>query len=331
MLSLPSVSSLTTRRRTFIMGVATIFVVLFHSPYREIPVLRLFHNFGWWGVDIFLFVGGFGCVYSLRKNVTRRFYRNRLVRLLPACLLVGVAKTAFHLTTGMGVLEEGVWMALTSFDMWYIPTVLAIYFVCPIFYRVMSREGWAADVAMTFTALSMAVTQIPLPECYLTEFLLGTVARLPVFLWGMYFAFGDRTLSWRRHGIGAALLVLCYLLFHTMFRPNGTNFFVYPLLALGIPTFVTAIALTANVTDRLRLTSSINWLGKQSLLIYLLHDFVYQCLAPILKQYGTVPQIAKLAVCLSVTGLLVVLFHLLLKPLNRALNTSKYQGNQRNP
>ena len=317
--SLPSVSSLTTRWRTFIMGVATIMVVLFHSPYREIPVLRLFHNFGWWGVDIFLFVGGFGCVYSLRKNVTRRFYHNRLVRLLPACLLVGVAKTLFHYATGMGELEQGWFMAVTSFDMWYIPTVLAIYALCPLFYRVMSREGRAADVAMTVTAVSMAVTQIPLPEGDFTEFLLLTAARLPVFLWGMVFALGDRTLSWRRHGVGAALLVLCYLLFHTMFRPNGTNFFVYPLLALGIPTFVTAIALMGTVTDRLRLTPAINWLGKQSLLIYLVHDFVYQCLAPVLKQYTAVPQIAKLAICLAVIVLVVVIFLLLLKPVNRAL------------
>ena len=317
MLHLPSVSDLTTRRRTFIMGVATIFVVLFHSPYREIPVLGFFHKFGWWGVDIFLFVGGFGCVYSLRKNIVRRFYRNRLVRLLPACLLVGVAKTVFHYATGMGVLDQGWFMAITSFDMWYIPTVLAIYAMCPFFYRLMSREGRAPDVAMTVTALSMALTQVPLPEGDFTEFVLGTVARLPVFLWGMVFALGDCTLSWRRHGVGAALLVLCYCLFHTMFRPNGTNFFVYPLLALGIPTFVTAIALFGKVSDKLRLTPAINWLGRQSLLIYLIHDFVYQCLAPVLKPYTTIPQIAKLAICLVITGLLVILFDQVLKPLTR--------------
>ena len=321
MVSLPSVTSLTTRRRTFIMGVATIFVVLFHSPYRDIPLLKWFHNFGWWGVDIFLFVGGFGCVYSLRKNVVRRFYRNRLVRLLPACLLVGVAKTVFHLATGMGRLDEGVWPALISFDMWYIPTVLAIYFLCPFLYRAMGSGGRAADVAMTVTALSMAITQVPLPEGYFTEFMLGTVARLPVFVWGMVFALDDRTLSWRRHGLGAVVLVLCYCLFHTMFRPNGTNFFVYPLLALGIPTFVTAIALTGKVADKLRLTPAINLLGRQSLLIYLIHDFVYQCLAPVLKQYSAVPQIAKLALSLVVTGLLVVLFDLILKPVTARLSS----------
>lgn len=70
---------LISKYRTRIMGCAMIAIMLFHQPFfYSNPLVDFFHLYGFWGVEVFLFVSGFGVVYSLRKNSLKQYYINSL-------------------------------------------------------------------------------------------------------------------------------------------------------------------------------------------------------------------------------------------------------------
>lgn len=79
-----------SKYRGFLMGFAILWVMYFHIPLKFATEIGWFtHRIGFYGVDIFLFLSGLGVYFSLMKrpNVLR-FYKARLVRILPAYVIV---------------------------------------------------------------------------------------------------------------------------------------------------------------------------------------------------------------------------------------------------
>lgn len=81
---------LLSRHRSAIMGVAALMIVFFHSEWHGLPAyavhLQRHMNVG---VDIFVFLSGFGLVRALRQQPDfPSYYRRRMRRLLPACYAV---------------------------------------------------------------------------------------------------------------------------------------------------------------------------------------------------------------------------------------------------
>ena len=82
-----------SRYRGELMGIAILLIMFSHNS-MDFP--GFFHNInsglrmlGQVGVDIFFFLSGFGCFYSLTKdNDPISFYKKRVGRLLPAFLSV---------------------------------------------------------------------------------------------------------------------------------------------------------------------------------------------------------------------------------------------------
>lgn len=82
-----------SKYRGFLMGFAILWVMYFHIPLKFATEVGWFiHRIGFYGVDIFLFLSGLGVYYSLTKrpNVLG-FYKARLVRILPAYIIVACA------------------------------------------------------------------------------------------------------------------------------------------------------------------------------------------------------------------------------------------------
>mgnify|MGYP000273139614 FL=1 len=130
-----------SKYRGFLMGFAILWVMYFHIPLKFATEVGWFiHRIGFYGVDIFLFLSGLGVYYSLTKrpNVLG-FYKARLVRILPAYIIVVCASYCllrldrasaldfFYYISGIGY-----WTRHARFD-WYIPTQLAFYLITPLF------------------------------------------------------------------------------------------------------------------------------------------------------------------------------------------------------
>ena len=92
---------LISRYRSALMGVATLWVMLFHAYPFEFGVLPLdaFKAVGFCGVDLFILLSGMGLSVSLQRRAGQErlgaYYRRRLSRILPAYwLVVGVYSRA---------------------------------------------------------------------------------------------------------------------------------------------------------------------------------------------------------------------------------------------
>ena len=77
-----------SKYRTPLMGLATIWVSLFHFRcVMGVSPFGLFDAMGYGGVDIFLFLSGFG-LYVGYKNDIKYFYKRRFLRIYPTYILV---------------------------------------------------------------------------------------------------------------------------------------------------------------------------------------------------------------------------------------------------
>ena len=175
------------------MGFAILWVMYFHIPLKFATEIGWFtHRIGFYGVDIFLFLSGLGVYFSLMKrpNVLR-FYKARLVRILPAYVIVACvsycllrldkasALDFFYYISGIGY-----WTRHTRFD-WYIPTQLAFYLITPLFLFFYKKLGGKKQIIYTAICMSLSV-----PLCiimYYTDliYLWGTAVRLSVFQSGL--------------------------------------------------------------------------------------------------------------------------------------------------
>ena len=183
-----------SKYRGFLMGFAILWVMYFHIPLKFATEVGWFiHRIGFYGVDIFLFLSGLGVYYSLTKrpNVLG-FYKARLVRILPAYIIVACASYCllrldrasaldfFYYISGIGY-----WTRHARFD-WYIPTQLAFYLITPLFLFFYKKLGGKKQIIYTSACMSLSV-----PLCVIMYYndliyLWGTAVRLSVFLLGIH-------------------------------------------------------------------------------------------------------------------------------------------------
>lgn len=190
--------------RSFLMGIAMIAIVCFHHGWTVIPgFTAVFSRFGLWGVDIFLFLSGFGCVYALNKYSTTTFWHRRLIRLLPTCLLAGIliyyVDLYFHAERTITCLL----IRLFSLHRWYIQAILICYMLCPLAYFIIKNYKVTGLMIMAVTAI---IIEISLPEVKVWK-INWAFGRIPVFLIGMYVALFDIKMSRWQYIISAICLV----------------------------------------------------------------------------------------------------------------------------
>lgn len=89
--------------RSFLMGIAILMIIFCHGYYPFSGVYgKVFDSvtsFLQSGVEVFLFLSGYGCFYSLSKTeVTAksvfRFYSRRFIRIIPAWFFIALFSAA---------------------------------------------------------------------------------------------------------------------------------------------------------------------------------------------------------------------------------------------
>ena len=107
--------SVLSKYRTELMGVAILWVMLFHSFDLDmgLPLLEWLRAAGFGGVDIFILLSTMGLVMSLarREQNYTEFMTRRASRVLPAYYLVMVPYTLFVLLTRGGHWSALLWNA----------------------------------------------------------------------------------------------------------------------------------------------------------------------------------------------------------------------------
>ena len=273
-----------SKNRTAVMGFSMLSIMLFHQYFISVFPFNIFHNYGFWGVDIFLFLSGMGLVNSLEKNSIMTFYKRRLMRLVPACLICGTVKYFLFLlfATYLAVLKDGlnlgIW-SIASLDLWFIHTILIFYLISPVLYHLLHKWPIVTMVVVLMAFIVNGVTIRPMVGFdWLSPvgILAWSVERLPVFAFGMLICIQHVNID-RRMSYSIVFLVIAACL--TVLAKNGMDYpFLMVLqifsLILGVPALIMICChLFMKLPDAM--LRPIIFLGTYSLELYLVHEFIF--------------------------------------------------------
>ncbi len=274
-----------SRFRGELMGMAMLFVILFHVALPRGDMFFGLRRMGNIGVDIFLFLSGVGLWYSWQKHPDiKHFFRRRYLRIYPVWLVAALAYYVprFH----GGDLEAWIDLAgdvLINWDFWlhdeltfwYIPAIMMLYLFAPPYMMLIQRHPVYRWLPVLMVMWCVAVQWVtPLHEA------VGHIeifwSRVPIFFIGVNM--GQQVMEKRKiDGAGIWLIVLIFALgLSTSLYLEQMRHGRFPLFIermLYIPLTVTVILLLNRILRRapqcvLRL---LRWVGTLSLECYLIH------------------------------------------------------------
>ncbi len=206
--------------RTEIMGIAALWILLFHvwNPSFHIPIgngdlLDFFKSIGYYGVDIFFLLSGFGLVFSMKHSTVLGFYRKRILRVYIPFLITGVV---LSIVNHWGLIECIKRVSGYSFYhtdvyslLWFIPAIMTVYLFFPLYYKLLKTARNKAAFTGTVLLIWYFIT-ILWGDMIRWDILHVFLCRLPAFWTGCYLAFAidrDRSIKWE----GWILLLLINL------------------------------------------------------------------------------------------------------------------------
>lgn len=246
------------------MGIAMIMVIVFHFFCWIYNPLGPF-NKGHIGVDIFLFLSGYGLCRSYEKKPLSIFYMNRLKRIYPiycvSVLCIGIyliyinewepSDVLLNLTT-LGYYVNG---GVNRFD-WYLESLFTIYLAFPLLYMLgRSRIAGAAAVFL-IAAIVLYYNDIDWwYDCL--------ISRIWIFVLGIVYARPIKPRLNMALCVVMLLLLLPCMKYISVFL--GGSLLALPIICIAI---IAARHIGANVKRGVEL------FGKYSLEIYISNQFV---------------------------------------------------------
>lgn len=281
-----------SRYRNELMGLAMLFVILFHVYMPKSHAMYALHRCGNVGVDMFMFLSGMGLWYSWTKNPSLRgFFIKRYKRVYPIWLLVagyffirqyvthagGYSKDVPSLV--MNILFNWHFWRADELTFWFIPAIMMLYTFAPFYMMLIKRSPvyrWSPVLFIVWTVMVQYYPPVHSAVGHIEIFW----SRIPIFLIGINFGnivMGKRIIRrdalWLITLMFALSLTMC-LNFEEMWRGKFPLFIermVYiPLTITGLILLSTALRHTPSWIRR-----TFAFIGGISLEVYLVHvEFV---------------------------------------------------------
>lgn len=288
------------------MGLAIIMVMLSHllSVCKEVKPFWLFYP-GFLGVDIFLFLSGYGLCRSWESHTPATFYRRRLWRILPLFLLfqafttVSQAAISGNLTwadAACNLTTLSFWHLGGTCSEWYLSFLLYLYLLFPLLYALTRKAGpallylqllllilwqWSADTAWNYDA---------------------AFSRLPIFTLGILCHQSPAPNQlFRRATVPFTLSLLAFILLFIRQRAEKYEivYMAAPLCIAALTYASSAIVARKGMTYRL-----ISRLGTLSLELYVANMMVVSLL-----QQASLTTLPRIAAYLALQIILTLLLH----------------------
>lgn len=310
--------SLLSRHRSAIMGVAAVLIVFFHAEWKAAPgILGLLAREGQAGVDLFVFLTGFGLAHSLAKRpAPAAYWSRRLRRLLPAyyvwltvMTLIALGLMALRLRQGdflhwllLHLFPVGIWLNHQP-QVWYVSAALGYCALAPMICALLTRARHPRAAA----ALLVLATGVVLPSVWGMGDVELALIRIPALVVGLAVGLEDARGD---AGSVAGLACLAALAALGLCLSRGAGL---PLLrdippkelhrltlSLLAPALAAALALLFEGLERLKLTvpaKAFGALGRVSLESYLAHVVVSGLVRDTLRLPGPAVLLILLATC----------------------------------
>lgn len=321
------------------MGFSTLLIWYLHAGsafFSKAPeFLRITENYigrmGIIGVDIFLFLSGFGLFYSMAGQMEKgglsaqyclSFYRRRFMRIfevfLPVSIIIafldGWSFTEF-LSNVSG------WTAISSnvyVHLWYIWCILLFYLLFPLmFICLMKTQHKALSLGAVIAAeivLMFACRGFVREDFYII------LTRLPIFELGIYFAYLHRsgTFSPRLVWPAAMTAMLIGIVYTFLLLEKDLPVILHSQTALGnilvTPGLVMLLAwLFSKLNDENILLRILNFYGMISLEFYCWHEFIDIKVVELIQLEGAKGNLLADFVSIGLSTLLSWLTHLCVK------------------
>lgn len=281
------------RYRPQIMGFAAMWIFVFHVRneillFFHVPVLNrieiFFDNTGFCGVDIFLFLSGWGLYHAINKHSLVSFYGRRYRRLIPAFIFTCIFKAlVWNWDLLRFVKAFTCWSFFTKYihePLWFIPGIAILYLFFPLYRRLFDKSSckyvFTASAIMLWFALAITAS-------LLTGRIDGYifVNRIPVFLVGILF--GWLTFNGKKSIGKAGIVIMTIMLlggfqlqYYCTFRrlelliPVSSN--AFPALLIGISVCFFSAFLFHLLRNAFFIQKVFGFLGKMSLEFYVAQE-----------------------------------------------------------
>lgn len=271
-----------SQNRSALMGIAILWVFLFHVGGLGIPYLDTLCKKGYLGVDIFFFLSGWGLCHSLSKdpNVTQ-FFKRRMLKIIPSWWIIiglmAVVQMIMHLPhpesfidfilyfSGLGYFVQGCFTDNTSifvrFYEWYIPTLLLFYLFAPIFAKLSVRNNY---VILTISIVAILCVS---NYCILENFSLA-YCRFPIYILGFI---GYKLGTQNELTVNFVILFIVGIVLGLLWHLEVINVNIGFLVLLLILPFV--LSIIPALKKKNPFNKLLSFFGTISLELYLLHIY----------------------------------------------------------
>lgn len=274
-----------SRYRGELMGIAMIFIFLFHVALPRSNMFFGLRRIGNIGVDMFLFLSGVGLWFSWMKHSSlKRFFKRRYLRIYPAWLIIsclyyiprfhGHSLHAWIDLFGDITINWDFWLH-NELNFWYIPAMMMLYLFAPPYMELIRRHPvyrWLPVVMILWCILVQYVTPIHNAVGHIEIFW----SRVPIFFIGINMGEAVRRKD-KMDGTSIWLILIVFVmtLFASIFLEQELHghFPLYIERMLYIPLTITTILILNRVFRRTPkwFNSIFKFVGALSLECYLIH------------------------------------------------------------
>ena len=280
------------------MGFAILWIMLFHLRVpTDLAVIDFIRSVGYGGVDIFLFLSGFGLYFSMsRKNFEiKKYYRSRFFRIVPEYwVVIGIvflaqmdfSARAFYLLICKAT-TLGYWIGYRD-ESWFISCILFLYAIYPIYFKLFKKYGIKASFHFIGAGFSlMLIYALTCIFFYDSKnyggFIILTYARIPIFFIGAIFGHWAKdgcniklTKRLKVIGLSAAIIASVALVFFQTFLFYALQTCSLAYLPYIIITPVLSMLLAIFFDKYKTIDKIFTVFGLMSLELYLCHIFIYK-------------------------------------------------------
>lgn len=290
---------LLSKYRTQLMGIAALFIIICHAPVYgvELPhYVRMLFVWGNIGVDMFLFLSGLGCFYSLShyKQKKCNWILKRYKRIAIPYIIIQVVFLAYFVCCSDFRLSS--WLlefSTISFwtnhiGCWYIAFLIPVYAIAPfMFVCLKTQDRYRHIVFFVLLVLTIVIVNTGNVDVKDNTSILYNIKwafkRFPGFLLGMYLA--PYILSKKKIHIVKLLgmTAIGFLLFNTVFSSVYGWWLYVPLICLVCSYFVKLLL------DETVINSFLKWMGGASLESYVTNIQTKAIMPSIMSSFSDKP------------------------------------------
>lgn len=283
-----------SRFRGELMGAAMLFIILFHVGLPRSDAFFGLRRCGNIGVDMFLFLSGVGLWFSWVKHPSARlFYRRRLLRILPAWLIMSSLYyiPRFNPQTGSVIdlignitINWNFWLH-DELTFWYIPAIMMLYLWAPPYMCLITKHPvyrWSVVLMVLWCIMVQWITPVHQTVGHIEIFW----SRVPIFFLGINLGEAVR----REVRIDGAAVWLALITFVACFasclyleQVSHGRFPLFVERMIYIPLTLTTVLLLNRIFRRMpqHVNRFCAFFGGLSLEAYLIHNhFVMAWIAP---------------------------------------------------